>query len=67
MKSRAQLGTGTHDALRPACPTSSDRARSWHKLKHRYFAFWVELQKVPRQNFRYIPVLIYPFGFRQKK
>ena len=23
MKSRAQLGTGTHDALRPACPTSS--------------------------------------------
>ena len=24
MKSRAQLGTGTHDALRPACPTSSD-------------------------------------------
>ena len=23
MKSRAQLGTGTHDALRPACPNSS--------------------------------------------
>ena len=23
MKSRAQLGTGTHDALQPACPTSS--------------------------------------------
>ena len=23
MKPRAQLGTGTHDALRPACPTSS--------------------------------------------
>ena len=23
MKSRAQLGTGTHEALRPACPTSS--------------------------------------------
>ena len=23
MKSPAQLGTGTHDALRPACPTSS--------------------------------------------
>ena len=25
MKSHAQLGTGTHDALRPACPISSDQ------------------------------------------
>ena len=28
MKSRAQLGTGTHDALRPACPTSSGAKHS---------------------------------------
>ena len=25
------------------------------------------LKKCPRQNLRYIPVLIHPFGFRQKK
>ena len=31
MKSRAQLGTGTHDALRPACLTSSDK----HKQEYR--------------------------------
>ena len=47
MKSRAQLDTRTHDALRPACPTSSGRfpcqrlsnVHFWRKITGLHYFF----------------------------
>ena len=32
LKPRLELGAQTHDALRPACPTSSDYRQNFHRF-----------------------------------